>query len=169
MDTKAFIEEALGHTMSSLVQTMEGVTREDCLWHPTPECNHIGFLLWHMGRVEDNWINRFCRKEAEVWTEDLWYERFGMEAKSGIGFGFDMEAVDKVPIPEPSDLMAYIQAVRSSTLDYLKGLSQDDLDIKPRPDVRDMSIGQVFRQVLVHNNQHLAQIDYIKGLRKVSA
>ena len=166
MDTKAFIDEALGFTMTGLQQMMEGMTREDCLWHPAPESNHIGFLLWHMGRVEDNWINRFCRKELEVWTKDLWYERFGMEARGGIGFGFDTEAVNAVPIPEPADLMAYIQAVRDCTLSYLKGLSLDDLGIKPRPDVRDMTIGQVFRQVLVHNNQHLAQIDYIKGLRQ---
>ena len=165
MEVKEFIHEALGNTMGSLLQIAEGLAKDDLFWKPAPNANHAGFLLWHIGRAEDFLTNKLCRKEAELWERDPRYERFGADVQ-GWGYGFDAGAVNRVPVFEPSELLEYIQAVRACTLTYLHSLSPADLPIKPRPDGQGMSVGQVFRLLITHNNQHLAQIDYIEGLRQ---
>ncbi len=52
----------------SIVQmALEGLTDEDLLKQPHPDCNPIGWLLWHQARTEDNILSRFSGKPA-VWT-----------------------------------------------------------------------------------------------------
>ena len=44
-----------------LDQALDGLTSDEIFWKPDPQCNSIGFLVWHLARVEDTWINIFAQ------------------------------------------------------------------------------------------------------------
>ena len=102
MTALELIEGALTRTRDATLRASEGLTREELMWQPGPKANHIGFLLWHIGRVEDMWVNRFIRAQPEVWEAEGWAERCGGPVRE-IGYGFDAEQVKGVRWMTPSN------------------------------------------------------------------
>ena len=47
---------------------LEGLTDEDLLKQPHPDCNPLGWLLLHQSRTEDNILSRFSGKPT-IWDE----------------------------------------------------------------------------------------------------
>lgn len=164
MRTVEFVRESLGVSRELLLATSDGLSQEQLVWRPQPWANHIGFYLWHLGRVEDNWIRRFILRQAEVWDEEGWYQRLGMDQRA-LGFGFTPQQVGELPVPPLGELVAYLQRVRERTLEYLETLSEGQLTQVPRPDRRPgFSIAHVLLTLVGHENQHAAEIGYIRGL-----
>jgi len=82
------------------------------------------------------------------------------------------------PGPEANSI-AYFEAVRQETRAFLHGLAPEDCDFAPeRPPAPDRpreltrkiyegcTIGRMFRQLVGEFNQHLGQIQYVRGLQK---
>ena len=131
---------------------------------PLTQANSVGYLLWHMGRVEDNFIQRFILRGDEVWASGGWQEKFGYETR-GIGTGFSPEEAAGVPIPPTEVLWGYLDDVRARTLRYLAGLDWATLQEKPRAErFPQWSIQTILRQLSAHANQHLGEINYLRGL-----
>jgi hypothetical protein len=128
---REFIEEALTTALDGLRNATDDLTHEQLLWKPPPQVNHSGYLLWHVARVEDNFIQRFILFGDEVWWANGWQDRFGYETR-GIGTGFTPEQVDEVPIPDLDLLWGYLGDVRQHTLNYLSTLDWSTLPQKPR-------------------------------------
>jgi hypothetical protein len=159
-----FLEDALVSVWGNLHRAVDDLTHEQLLWKPPPHPNHPGYLLWHVGRVEDNFIQRFIQFGDEVWWAKGWQERFGYETR-GIGTGFTREQVEEVPIPDLSLLWGYLDDVREHTLSYLEGLDWNTLELKPREErFPQWSIQTILRQLVAHSNQHLGEINYLRGL-----
>ncbi len=164
--TRDFIEEGLTEAWLRLRETTGDLTQDQLLWRPdlagTPG-NSAGFLLWHIGRVEDNFIQRFILRGEEVWAQG-WGEKFGYQTR-GIGTGFSAAEAGEVPIPSQGVLWDYLDEVRNGTLAYLAGLDWSTLEEKPRADrFPQWSIQTILRQLIAHPNQHLGQIDLLRGL-----
>ena len=70
------------------------------------------------------------------------------------------------PALDRDELVRYGDAVRSETLEYLKGLAPDDFNVVPREQRPEMSVGAVFRQVVGELFQHQGHISYLKGLQR---
>src|SRR5262245_26894231 len=93
-----FIEEGLATVSENLRIATTDLTIEQLRWRPESEGNSGGFLLWHVGRVEDNFIQRFILRGDELWASSGWQEKFAFQTR-GIGTGFTTEQVGEVPIP----------------------------------------------------------------------
>ncbi len=152
-------------TRETTLRVVAGLSREEMLWRPSPLVNSIGFLIWHVGRVEDFWIQRFIHHQAERWETEDWYHRFGAPLRN-TGYGHDPAAVEEIPIPEVDDLLAYLAVVREQTLAYLRELDETKLGDVPRPDRPEMTIGRIILQFMCHENQHTGAIEYLRGLRQ---
>jgi hypothetical protein len=116
---KAAIQSGLEEYLQALQRAIEGLTPAEMRWQPTLHTNHIAWLVWHMARVEDGWVNRLRRRPA-VWQADGWADRFHMDPTSS-GAGQTMEEVRAMPELPLTDLMAYFDAVRVVTRYYLDG------------------------------------------------
>ena len=77
---KEAIQSGLEEYLQGLQRTLAGLTPAEVRWQPTLHTNHIAWLVWHMARVEDRWVNRHLRGTTEVWTAAGWADRFGGSA-----------------------------------------------------------------------------------------
>ena len=48
-----FIEDALAREQDFLLEAVQDLTPEELVWRATPAANPIGWMLWHMLRVEE--------------------------------------------------------------------------------------------------------------------
>ena len=166
MDFKDIIKMALDEYMSELRRALDGLTPEERRFQPSPDAHHIDFAVWHMARVEDDWVQRFAQRTDTVWKRGGWPSRLGLPERDS-GFGYTAEQVASLPQFDIDDMMGYYDAVREDTLRYLDGLSQDVLETCPHPERRPgYTIGKMFSHVIVEESQHVGQIAYLRGLQR---
>ena len=165
MDLKGFIEDALTQERDGLLEVIDDLTPAELAWRPGSEANHIGWILWHMFRAEDMWIQFFIQGRNEIWERDGWHERFGLPTRDN-GFGHTAEQVAGFPTLDMQELLGYAGAVREQTLEYLRGLGPEDFDAVPRERRPETSVGVVFRLLGGEFNQHQGQVAYLKGLQR---
>ena len=166
MDAKEIIRMGLDEYMDGLRKALDGLTSEERRFQPDPKSHHIDFTVWHMARVEDNWVQSFARRAANIWHRDGWHEKLGLP-KDGSGFGYDAAQIASLPSFDIDGLMAYYNAVAQETRQYLDALTPEDLDTCPEPERRPgYSIGKMFSHVIVEESQHLGQIAYLRGMQR---
>ena len=78
MTLNEFIADALEKEDGFLKEALQGLSPEELAWQPAPGANSIGWILWHMTRVEDMWIQFFAQFGAELWETEGWHEKFGL-------------------------------------------------------------------------------------------
>ena len=160
-----FIETALDREQAYLLEAVGDLTPEELAWQPGADANPIGWMLWHTTRVEDMWIQFFVQRQPELWERDGWHEKFGLPTRDN-GFGHTPEQVANFPALDLAELLRYGEAVRASTLEYLRGLAPEDFDRVPREQRPNLSVGGVLLQLLGEFYQHQGQIAYLKGLKR---
>jgi hypothetical protein len=165
MTLNEFIEDAFKQEKEFLTAAVNDLTSAELAWRAGPEANPIGWILWHMLRVEDMWFQFFIQRKPEIWERDGWNDKFGLPTRDN-GFGHTLEQVAEFPALDRDELMRYGDAVRGKTLEYLKGLAPDDFNVVPREQRPEMSVGAIFRQVVGELFQHQGHISYLKGLQR---
>ena len=168
MELKEFVADALEKEREFLLEAVSDLTPEELAWRAGPEANPIGWILWHMLRVEDMWFQFFIQRKIEIWEREGWNEKFGLPTRDN-GFGHTQEQVAQFPALDLAELLNYGEAVRAGTLEYLDGLTSDDYAIVPRERRPEMSIGAICRQVIGEVYQHQGHIAYLKGLLRAGA
>ena len=165
MTLDEFIADALAREQELLLEAVQDLTPEELGWRAGPEANPIGWILWHMIRVEDMWFQFFVQRKTEIWERDGWNETFGLPTRDN-GFGHTQEQVADFPILDLQALLRYGGAVRQATLEYLETLGPEDYAVVPREQRPEMSVGAIFRQIIGEVYQHQGHIAYLKGLRR---
>jgi len=163
MTLNQFIEDALAKEQEFLMEAVHDLTPQELAWRAGAEANPIIWILWHMLRVEDMWIQFFIQNRAEIWERDGWYQRFGLPTRDN-GFDHTPEQVANFPILDLRELLGYGEAIRAGTLEYIKSLGQEDYSAVPRERRPEMSVGAIFRQIVGEFYQHQGHISYLKGL-----
>lgn len=167
MELNEFIADALEKEQELLAEALDGLTPEELTWRAGPEANPIGWILWHMLRVEDMWFQFFIQRKLEIWERDGWNEKFGLPTRDN-GFGHTQEQVAQFPALDLAELLSYGEAVRAGTLEYLKDLTADDYAVVPREQRPEMSVGAICRQVIGELYQHQGHIAYVRGLLRAA-
>ncbi|MFQ6030650.1 MAG: DinB family protein [Dehalococcoidia bacterium] len=176
MEIVALIEQILGDYWQRMERALEGLTPAELGWRPDAESNSIAFIVWHVARVEDRWIQVFAQDIPDVWTKDGWHEKLGLSEDYDF-VGLSVEQLGTFPAITKENLDGYRHAVQNKTQAYLKNLDADGLDFVPgrtptpeRPGSLErhgsFSIGRMFRQTLAEYNQHLGQVSYIRGIQR---
>ena len=62
MTLNEFIEDAFNTELEYLMDALGDITPEELMWRAGPEANPIGWILWHMTRVEDMWFQFFIQR-----------------------------------------------------------------------------------------------------------
>nr|WP_240044536.1 DUF664 domain-containing protein [Nocardioides albidus] len=131
---------------------------------PGPDANPIGWLVWHLTRVQDDHVAAVAGT-GQVWTDDGYAERFALPLDDGdIGYGHTSEQVGLVRV-SAGPLMDYYRATHARTLEYLATVTPDDLDrvVDTRWDPP-VTLGVRLVSVVDDCAQHAGQAAYVKGL-----
>ncbi len=164
MTLNEFIVDALEKENGFLLEALDGLGPEELAWQPAADANSIGWILWHMVRVEDMWIQFFAQFQTELWETEGWHEKFGLPTRDN-GFGHTAEQVKNFPALDLSEFLRYRAAVRQATLAYLDTLTPEDMERVPRERRPEMSLGAMFRQIIGEMYQHVGHIAYLRGLQ----
>jgi uncharacterized damage-inducible protein DinB len=163
---KEAIRSGLEEYLQELQRAIEGLTPAEARWQPTDHTNHIAWLVWHMARVEDRWVNQVLRGTTEVWIAEGWAKRFNM-APEGSGAGQTIEEVRAMPDISLTDLMAYFEAVRAVTRQYLDQATDADLVREYRHPRLGVITGiWIMGHLLVEESQHTGQVALIRGMMR---
>jgi Protein of unknown function (DUF664) len=165
MDIVSLLVELYDRIPPLASDAVEGLDREKLGWAPAPGANTIGWLIWHLTRVQDHHVAELLGTE-QIWVSGDWARRFGLEpdpSNTGYGHGEDeMRAVR----PEGSDvLLAYLADVDARTKEMLGGLTTPDLDrIVDRRWDPPVTLGVRLVSIADDSLQHVGQAAYVRGL-----
>ena len=162
---KEALRSGLEEYLERLQIGIEGLTPAEARWQPTMDTNHIAWLVWHMARVEDSWVSRLLGGTHQVWTTGGWADQFGMDSES-TGSGHTSDDVRAMPEVPLGDLMAYFEAVRSVTRQYLDQATEADLLRTYQNRGNDRSGTWIVGHIIVEESQHTGQVALIRGMMR---
>jgi uncharacterized damage-inducible protein DinB len=146
------------------VAAVEGLDRDQLAHRPAPDTNSIAWLVWHTARVQDAQIAHLAGTE-QVWFTQGWVERFKLPIDpADHGYGHSSEQVGKVRA-DAGLLADYLRATHETTVAYLRGLTEDDLDEVVDTNW-DPPVTRGVRIVSIADDdaQHVGQAAYLRGL-----
>ncbi|MDP6453951.1 MAG: DUF664 domain-containing protein, partial [SAR202 cluster bacterium] len=62
MDFKDIVQKGFDEFLDELKKSLDGLTSEERRFQPSQDSHHIDFVVWHMARVEDDWVQRFAQQ-----------------------------------------------------------------------------------------------------------
>ncbi len=164
MDFRDLVRLSLADYEIALRRAIQDLTPVELRTQPSPTANHILWLFWHIGRMEDMWWS-YLSGEPEIWESDGWSTRLGIEASRN-GYGDTAEDVADFPDLTIEQIDAYWLASRAHLLAVIEGLGADDLETtypdrgrEPAP-----TVAWALARIPVEISQHIGQIAYIRGL-----
>ncbi len=164
MTPDELLADAFGRIAEGARDVVDGLDEAQLAHRPGPDANSIGWLVWHLARVQDDHVADVAGVE-QVWTAQGFHERFDLPFDaSDIGYGHSSEQVGRVRA-DAERLAAYVAAVHEQTLGYVAGLAPDDLDrvVDERWDPP-VTLGVRLVSVVNDDAQHLGQAAYLRGL-----
>ena len=165
MDVPALLLEIYGRIPPLAEGAVDGLTAEQLATAPAPGANTIGWLIWHLTRVQDHHVAELM-ETGQIWTTGDWAARCGLDADpNNTGYGHDSEQVLAVRPETPDVLLAYLDAVHQRTCSLLEGLSPGDLDrvVDPRWDPP-VTMGVRLVSIADDCMQHVGQASYVRGI-----
>jgi uncharacterized damage-inducible protein DinB len=165
VNAKDVFEEAFGRIPGLVDRAVKNLTPEQLRQAPTDGANTIGWLVWHLARIQDGHLAELLDAEQLYLTGD-WAPKFGLKADpSDNGYGHSAAEVAAVR-PESWQVLAdYYAAVHERTLAYLADRSDADFD-----EVVDgawdppVTLGVRLVSVINDDVQHAGQAAYVRGL-----
>jgi uncharacterized damage-inducible protein DinB len=165
MQSRDLLLYAYEQIQGTLRRAVDGLSADQLTARVGPEANTIAWLAWHLLRVQDDHVAEVAGSE-QVWTEDGWADRFDLPFDdSATGYGFSPDDVAAVRVDSPDLLLGYAAAVHERTADFLRGLSDDDLDrVVDENWHPPVTLGVRLVSVLSDDLQHVGQAAYVRGL-----
>jgi uncharacterized damage-inducible protein DinB len=157
--------DAFGRIRGTVRRVVRGLTPEDLAARVDDGANSIGWLIWHLTRVQDDHVSEVAESD-QVWTDDGWFERFGLPFPAEVtGFGQSSDEVAQVAGVTAELLVGYHDAVHDRTVQYLRGLDEPELgrivDTSWDPPV---TLGVRLVSVIADDLQHVGQAAFVAGM-----
>jgi hypothetical protein len=165
MTTAELLADAFSRVREVVHEVAKGLSQEQIAFRPGPEANSIGWLIWHLTRVQDDHVSDVAGTE-QVWTAGGWAQRFGLPFDAEeTGWGHNTEQVGLTRVTSAELLTGYYDAVHASTLRFVRTLTDADLDriVDERWDPP-VSLGVRLVSVIDDDAQHAGQAAYVRGL-----
>lgn len=165
MNAIDIILQSLEENEEYIQGALKFLTEKELAWSPEPHSNPIIFLMWHLARVEDFWINQALKGGKQIYETEGWYKKFKTEAQDG-GMGFDVAKLKAWPVPALKLLNEYKAAVRKIAVAYISALTEKQLDEPKDFGWNKGTAGWALKHLICEVGEHSGQIGYIKGIMK---
>ncbi len=162
MRSVRILQDCFDRVATLVPAVLDGLTADDVRWQPGPGANSIGWLIWHLTRVQDDHIAGVAGA-GQVYAD--WAESFALPYGNDIGFGMSADQIAAFRVSSPELLSGYHAAVHHRTTGYLASLTDDDFD-RIVDESWDPPVTLAVRLVSVINEtaQHVGQAGYVRGL-----
>ena len=160
MDAKDILLDGLGRIPDEVRGAVDGLTAEQLRWAPAKGANTVGWLVWHLTRVQDSHLAELL-DEGQIYVSGDWGPKFGLKSDpSDTGYGHSTTEPSSAQV-----LIDYYQAVHERTVAYVSGLTAGDLDrvVDERWDPP-VTLGVRLVSVIDDDAQHAGQAAYVRGL-----
>ena len=127
LDQHAAVHSAAvgGNSMSAAERTFGGLTDEQMRVRPREDLNSLAWLLWHIARAEDVFLNLVLTARSQVFDE-AWAKRLRVSRRD---FGTGMSSPEVTELTRQIDLAAlrdYRDAVGRATREIVGGFTPED-------------------------------------------
>jgi hypothetical protein len=158
------LADAFSRIGEGAVNVVDGLTPDDLRHRPGPHANPIGWLVWHLLRVQDAQVADVAGTN-QLWTSAGWHDRFGLPYDEQ-ATGYGQSADDVGAFSATSELLdAYARAVTPVTTAYVENLSDDDLErVVDEGWDPPVTLGIRLLSVVGDDLKHLGQAEYLRGL-----
>ncbi|MHB8219967.1 MAG: mycothiol transferase [Acidimicrobiales bacterium] len=165
MDVAELLCELYERIPSLARAAVEGLSADELTEEPWPGANPIGWLVWHLARVQDHHVAEVLGAE-QLWETGEWATGFGLEADpTNTGYGHSPDEVRAVRPHGPDVLTEYLDAVQSRTLGMLGGLAPADLErVVDRRWDPPVTLGVRLVSISDDSLQHAGQAAYARGM-----
>jgi hypothetical protein len=160
----ALLSDAFGRIGDNVHRVLDGLDRGALIVRLDPQANSIGWLVWHLTRVQDDHVADVADTE-QVWSAHGWADSFALPFDhDAIGYGQSSEQVGQVTAISAEQLGGYYDDVHGATSAYLHGLQDGDLDrvVDTRWDPA-VTLGARLVSVVADDLQHIGQAAFIRG------
>jgi len=165
MDAKDILIDGFGRLPDLVHAAVHGLTPEQLRWQPAEGANSIGWLVWHLTRVQDSHLAELTGDE-QVYLSGDWAAKFGRKpSPSDTGYGHAGAQVAAVRPESAQVLEDYYRAVHEKTLAYVGGLTDADLDrVVDEGWDPPVTLGVRLVSVVDDDAQHAGQAAYVRGM-----
>jgi hypothetical protein len=165
MDVAGLLLELYGRIPPLAHEAVQGLGADELAARPTAQANTIGWLVWHLTRVQDDHVAELLDAE-QLWLAGPWAAQLGLDPDPGnTGYGHSAREVDTIRPAGPDVLLDYLSAVDERTRAILRDLTPDDLDtVVDRRWDPPVTLGVRLVSVADDCLQHAGQAAYLRGL-----
>jgi Protein of unknown function (DUF664) len=165
MDIVALLKDLYGRVPPLAADAVAGLDADQLSWAPSPGSNSVGWLIWHLTRVQDHHIAEVLEAD-QLWVGGDWAPRCGLEPDpTNTGYGHTAAEVRSVRPDGPGVLIDYLRAVDARTSGFLEGLTAAELDREvDRRWTPPVTLGVRLVSVADDCLQHVGQAAYVRGL-----
>ena len=163
MEVSHLLRELHGRVRPLVEAAVEDLSPAQLTWAPAPGANTIGWLIWHLTRVQDHHLADLVGDSQLLPT---FADRFGRAPDvDATGYGDSPEEVASVRPESGEVLLEYHAAVQQRLMNFLDQLSGEDLD-RVVDESWDPPVTLGVRLVSVAEDalQHAGQAAYVRGL-----
>jgi DinB superfamily len=164
MDATSLLVDLYGRLPPLVRAAVDGLDTDALTWQAHPGDNSIGWLVWHLTRVQDHHVAELL-DEAQVWTSTDWPDRFGLEPEpSNTGYGHTPADAAQVKPDGADALLGYFAQVDRRTRDMIDDLTGADYDrIVDRRWDPPVTLGVRLVSIADDSLQHVGQAAYLRG------
>ncbi|MET8119537.1 DinB family protein [Micromonospora sp. NPDC005189] len=165
MDVSDLLTETYGRLPDLVRAAVDGLTPEQLHRAPGPGANPVGWLVWHLTRVQDHHVADLLDAD-QVWVSGDWAGRFGLtDDPDNTGYGHSPAQVAGVRPESAQALIDYYEAVAARTGSFLAGLRPADLDrVVDEAWDPPVTLGVRLVSIAEDDQQHVGQAAYVRGL-----
>jgi hypothetical protein len=144
---------------------VDGLTTEELAYRVDPDANTIGWLVWHLTRIQDDHIAEVAKSE-QIWTAKGWVDRFGLPlSPDDTGYGHSGPEVASLTGVSAELLTGYYDEVHERTLEYVRLLGDTELDdIVDRRWDPPVTLAVRLVSVISDDLQHAGQAMFVRGM-----
>ena len=164
MRTAELLVDGFERISQNAQRTLTGLPAAALTVRLDPDANSIAWLVWHLSRNQDDHLADAFDGE-QLWTSQGWADRFALPFDvRATGYGQSSDEVAAVR-PSAEVLRDYLDAVTTQSLDYLKSVTDADLDrIVDTNWDPPVTLGVRLISVLSDGLQHAGQAAFIRGV-----
>jgi len=165
MTSAELLADSFGRIRQVVHRVVDGLTPEQLTFRLDLKANSIGWLVWHLTRIQDDHLADAFQAE-QVWTAGGWRERFGLPfGPQDTGYGHQAEDVAAVRVDSGALLVGYSDTVHQQTLGYVGQLTHADLGkVVDRSWDPPVTLGVRLVSVIADDLQHAGQAALIRGI-----
>lgn len=163
--TVQLLTDGFTRVRDTVHHVIDGVDEDMLMTRIDADANPMGWLVWHLTRVQDDHVADVAGTD-QVWTAKGWADRFALPYDtSAVGYGQTSDEVGQFRGVTAEQLAGYHDAAHATTLRFISGLSDPDLDrIIDRNWDPPVTLGVRLVSVLADDLQHVGQAAFVRGV-----